>query len=115
MKKFLYLILLLSCVGFILMSCEKTEDESINSTETISTVKLVFPNTNDAELTFTDVYPSYFQPMSGDGEPGIAYWFYFKEGGTITSDKSFGVRQVHITENDFEDKLLFEDNIHRHR
>lgn len=87
MKNLLFLILS-SClsVGLLFISCEKN---AVESNET--TFNVVIPDMNGTVLTLTDVYPMYFRPMSGDAEAGVPYSFYFKEGGTVTCDKSFGL------------------------
>lgn len=110
MKKYLYFILLILCAGMLLISCKDTEDGSIKSPETIPTQTIIIPDVSGAELTFTDIYSSYFNPMSGDGEAGIPYVFYFKEGSTVTSDKSFGIYMSGgNTENNYKSEvLLFE-------
>ena len=107
-KKNLIAIALVLCIAVtIFTSCGKDEYELINSIETLPTHSIVFPNTSGAEMTFTDVYPSYFQPSDSET---IVYRFYLKEGGTITSAKTFGVRHGHIIDNYFEgeNSLLFE-------
>ena len=110
MKKLGYLILLVLCIGLLLISCEKNEEELIKSTETISTQTIIIPDTNRTELTFTDIYPSYFHPMSGDGEAGTPYDFYFKEGGTVIYDKPFGIYMYgKMIENNYEGEILLFD------
>ena len=110
MRKLLFLILpLCLCAGLLFISCEKNAAESVESNESI--FKITIPDMNGAVLTLTDVYPMYFRPMSGDGEAGIPYSFYFKEGGTVTCDKSFGLYTAgSVVNGEWEEgeKFLFE-------